>query len=103
MSAIVDALLQIGICGLTVADARSTSSQRHAVSYRGDEYTVAYIPRVEVQIAVNDEECSEAIKAILEVARRVTSGENRISVLPIEAAYRIRTGTTDYRRETLPA
>jgi nitrogen regulatory protein P-II 1 len=103
VSAVLDALLQIGIDGLTVADARGASTGRHAVSYRGDEYGVSFIARAELQIVVDDERCSDAINEILEVARHVTTGENRIAVLPIEAAYRIRTGAVDYRREPITA
>jgi nitrogen regulatory protein PII len=103
LSAIYDALLQIGITGMTVADAMGTSSHRHAVVYRGDEYGVSFIPRVEVQIVVEEDQQSEAINEILEVARGVSTGENRVAVVPIEAAYRIRTGTLDYRREALTA
>lgn len=103
LGAIYDALLQIGITGMTVADAMGTSAHRQSVSYRGAEYGVSFIPRVEIQIVVDDEHCSEAINEILEVARGVTTGENRVAVLPIEAAYRIRTGSVDYRRETITA
>lgn len=99
LSAILDALLQIGVSGMTVADARCGAAQRHAVSYRGEAYDVSFIPRVEIQIVVDDEHHTEAVNEILEVARRVTSGENRIAVLPIEAVYRIRTGARDDSRK----
>jgi nitrogen regulatory protein P-II 1 len=99
-SAILDALLAVGIAGMTITDLKGSSpGQRHRMSYRGSEYDVSFIPRVELQMVLPDAWVSDAINEIMEVARSEASGgENRIFVIPIEAAYRIRTGEVEYAR-----
>jgi nitrogen regulatory protein PII len=99
-SAILDALLSVGIAGMTITDLQATShGQRQRVSYRGADYEVSFVPRVELQMVLPDDWCSDAINEIMEVSRTEASGENRIFVIPIEAAYRIRTGEVEYARE----
>jgi len=98
-SAILDALLGVGIAGMTITDLKGTAAgQRQRVTYRGADYDVDFVPRVELQMVLPDDWCSDAINEILEVARDEMSGENRIFVIPIEAAYRIRTGEVEYAR-----
>ena len=93
------ALLGIGIAGMTITDLKATAAgQRQRVTYRGADYDVDFVPRVELQMVLPDDWCSDAINEILEVARAETSGENRIFVIPIEAAYRIRTGEVEFAR-----
>ena len=99
-SAILDALLAVGIAGMTITDLQATAvGQRHRVSYRGADYQVSFVPRVELQMVLPDDWCSDAINEIMEVSRTEPSGENRIFVIPIEAAYRIRTGEVEFARE----
>src|SRR3954447_3518893 len=98
--AILDALLAVGIAGMTITDVQATSQgQRHRVTYRGAGYDVSFIARVELQRVLPDDWCADAINEIMEVSRSEASGENRIFVIPIEAAYRIRTGEVEYARE----
>jgi nitrogen regulatory protein PII len=98
-SAILDALLGVGIAGMTITDVKGTAAgQRQRVTYRGTDYDVSYVPRVELQMVLPDDWCSDAINEIMEVARAEAGGENRIFVIPIEAAYRIRTGEVEYAR-----
>lgn len=98
--AILDGLLAIGIAGMTITDVRGHSlQQRQRVSYRGSEYDVSFVPRVELQMVFPDAWVSDAVNEILEVARADAAGENRIFIIPIEAAYRIRTGEVEYARD----
>ncbi len=95
-SAILDALLAVGIAGMTITDLQGSSAQqRHRMSYRGTEYDVRFVPRVELQMVLKDEWVQDAINEILEVSRDEALGENRIFVIPVEAAYRIRTGEVE--------
>jgi nitrogen regulatory protein PII len=97
---ILDALLGVGIAGMTITDVRGYSPKhRQHLSYRGAAFDVTFVPRIELQIVLPDEWCSDAINEILEVARAASDGENRIFVIPVEAAYRIRTGEIEYVRE----
>ena len=103
-SAILDALLGVGIAGMTITDLKGAAAgQRHRVTYRGADYDVSFVPRVELQMVLPDEWCGDAINEIMEVARAESSGENRIFVIPIEAAYRIRTGEVEYARDRTQA
>lgn len=96
-SAILDALLAVGIAGMTITDLQGSSArQRSRVSYRGTEYDISFVPRVELQMVLPDAWVSDAINEIMEVARVEALGENRIFVIPVEACYRIRTGDVEY-------
>jgi len=98
-SAILDALLAIGIAGMTITDVRGHSvQQRHRMSYRGAEYDISFVPRVELQMVFPDGWVPDAVNEIIEVARTDAAGENRIFIIPVEAAYRIRTGEVEYAR-----
>ena len=93
VDAIVDALMLVGITGMSVADVRgSTLQQRQRTHYRGDDYEVAFVPRAALQVVVRDHEASEAINEVLEVARVEAEGINRIFVLRVECAYSIDNG-----------
>jgi nitrogen regulatory protein PII len=102
-SAILDALLSVGIAGMTITDVQATApGQRQRMTYRGAGYDVSFVPRVELQMVLPDDWCSDAINEIMEVSRSEASGESRIFVIPIEAAYRIRTGEVEYARDRSP-
>ncbi len=99
-SAILDALLAIGIAGMTMTDVRGPSArQRQRMSYRGAEFDIGFVPRVELQMVFPDAWVPDAVNEIIEVARTDAGGENRIFIIPIEAAYRIRTGEVEYARD----
>jgi len=99
-TAILDALLAIGIAGMTITDVRGQSvRQRQRTSYRGAEFDISFVPRVELQMVFPDAWVSDAVNEIIEVARTDAEGENRIFIIPIEAAYRIRTGEVEYARD----
>jgi len=91
-----EALLEIGISGITVSEVKGHGRQQgHTELYRGAEYVVDFLPKVKLEIVVNDEMVEDVIKAISESARTGKIGDGKIFVLPVEKAIRIRTGEED--------
>jgi len=91
-----EALLEIGISGITVSEVKGHGRQQgHTELYRGAEYVVDFLPKVKLEIVVNDEMVEDVIKAISESARTGKIGDGKIFVIPIEKAIRIRTGEED--------
>ena len=88
-----DALQGLGISGLTVTEVRGHGKQKgHTAIYRGKEYTVNLLPKMEIEVVVDDASLEGAIKAIIQAARTGEIGDGRVFVLPVEQSYRIRTG-----------
>jgi nitrogen regulatory protein PII len=91
-----DALEKLSISGLTVSDVRGHGRQKgHAAIYRGKEYSVSLLPKVEIEVVVPDDMVDDAIKAIAAAARTGEIGDGRVFVLPVEQGYNIRTGERD--------
>jgi len=91
-----DALAKLNIAGMTVTEVRGHGKQKgHTAIYRGKEYNVSLLPKMEVEVVVRDEIVDEAIKAIIQAARTGEIGDGRVFVLPVSHAYRIRTGEQD--------
>ena len=91
-----DALTKIGISGMTVTEVRGHGKQKgHTAIYRGKEYNVSLLPKMEIEVVVSDAMVDEAIKAIIQAARTGEIGDGRVFVLPVEQSHRIRTGETD--------
>ncbi|MFY1027206.1 transcriptional regulator [Actinobacillus seminis] len=90
-----DALSDIGIQGITVTEVKGFGRQKgHTELYRGAEYMVDFLPKVQVDIAVTDDCVDEVVEAICDVARTGNIGDGKIFVKPIERIIRIRTGET---------
>ena len=88
-----DALEKLSISGLTVSDVRGHGRQKgHTAVYRGKEYSVTLLPKVEIEVVLQDDMVHEAIKAISAAARTGEIGDGRVFVLPVEQGYNIRTG-----------
>jgi nitrogen regulatory protein PII len=88
-----DALEQLQIAGLTVTDVRGHGRQKgHTAVYRGQEYEVTLLPKVEVEVVVPDAAADEAIAAIVKAGRTGEIGDGRVFVTPVERSYNIRTG-----------
>ena len=88
-----DALTAAGISGMTVTDVKGFGRQKgHTEIYRGSEYTVDFLPKLRLEIAVSDELVTPAIDAITRAARTGKIGDGKIFVLPLEGLVRIRTG-----------
>jgi nitrogen regulatory protein PII len=91
-----DALEKLSIFGLTVSDVRGHGRQKgHTAVYRGKEYSVTLLPKVEVEVVVEEGMVDDAIKAIAAAARTGEIGDGRVFVLPVEQGYNIRTGERD--------
>ena len=91
-----DALGRLNISGITVSEVRGHGKQKgHTAIYRGKEYDVSLLPKMEIEVVVTDSILDEAIKAIVEAARTGEIGDGRVFVLPVEQTYRIRTGERD--------
>ena len=91
-----DALEKLNISGMTVTEVRGHGKQKgHAAIYRGKEYNVTLLPKMEIEVVVADAIVDDAIKAIVEAARTGEIGDGRVFVLPVEQTYRIRTGERD--------
>ena len=88
-----EALAVAGVEGMTVTEVKGFGRQKgHTEIYRGSEYTVDFLPKVKVEIAVGDEVAGKAIDAIAKAAKTGKIGDGKIFVLPFEQAVRIRTG-----------
>jgi nitrogen regulatory protein PII len=88
-----DALDKLSISGMTVTEVRGHGKQKgHTAIYRGKEYNVSLLPKMEIEIVVADSAADEAIKAIAESARTGEIGDGRVFVFPVLESYRIRTG-----------
>jgi len=91
-----DALEKLGIAGMTVTEVRGHGKQKgHTAIYRGKEYNVSLLPKMQIEVVVADSIVDEAIKAIVSAARTGEIGDGRVFVLPVEQTYRIRTGERD--------
>ena len=90
-----DALNGIGIKGMTVSEVKGYGRQKgHTEIYRGAEYVVDFIPKIRLEIIVQDEQVDQVIETILSVARTGKIGDGKIFVLPVERVVRVRTGET---------
>ena len=87
------ALEKLNISGLTVTEVRGHGKQKgHTAIYRGKEYNVSLLPKMEIEVVVADEITDDAVKAILQAARTGEIGDGRVFVMPVGQTYRIRTG-----------
>ena len=88
-----DALAKLNIAGMTVTEVRGHGKQKgHTAIYRGKEYNVSLLPKMEIEVVVPDNLADDAIKAIIAAARTGEIGDGRVFVMPVTESYRIRTG-----------
>ena len=91
-----DALLDIGITGMTVSEVRGHGRQKgHTELYRGAEYNVDFVPKTELSTVVAEEQVDEVIQTIVQAARTEKIGDGKIFVTNVERVIRIRTGEED--------
>ncbi len=91
-----DALTRIGISGMTVTEVRGHGKQKgHTAIYRGKEYNVSLLPKMQIEVVVADSIADDAIKEIIQSARTGEIGDGRVFVLPVGETYKIRTGEKD--------
>ena len=90
-----DALTSLGIQGLTVSEVKGFGRQKgHTELYRGAEYVIDFLPKVKVEVVVEDSQTDNVVEAIANAARTGRIGDGKIFVSDIEQAIRIRTGDT---------
>ncbi len=88
-------LSEVGVQGLTVYEVKGFGRQQgHTELYRGAEYVVDYIPKIKIEIAVDDELADRVVDAILDSAKTGKIGDGKIFILPLENAIRVRTSET---------
>jgi len=93
LDAVKEALQTLGLAGITVTDAQGHGRQRGQTAvYRGSEYTVDFVPKVKVELVVDDSVAEQVEDAILTAARTEKIGDGKIFVTDVESAVRIRTG-----------
>lgn len=91
-----EALHEVGVSGITVTEAKGFGRQKgHTELYRGAEYVVDFLPKVKLEVVVDDNLASRVVEAISTAAQTGRIGDGKIFVIPVESALRIRTGETD--------
>ena len=90
------ALETLGVLGLTVSEVRGYGRQKgHTEVYRGAEYTVDLVPKVRVEVLVDDVDAEKVVETIAEAARTGKIGDGKVWVIPVDSVVRVRTGETD--------
>jgi nitrogen regulatory protein P-II 1 len=91
-----EALHEIGVSGITVTEAKGFGRQKgHTELYRGAEYVVDFLPKVKLEVVVDDSLAERTVEAIAAAAKTGRIGDGKIFVMNVEKALRIRTGETD--------
>jgi nitrogen regulatory protein P-II 2 len=90
------ALAALGVSGMTVTEVKGLGRQRgHTELYRGAEYTIDFVPKSRIEVAVRSELVDQVVDAIAQAAKTGTVGDGKIFITDLERAVRIRTGETD--------
>ncbi len=90
-----DALMEIGAHGMTVTEVKGFGRQKgHKETYRGTEYTIEFVPKVKIEVAVTDGQVPQVLEAITRTAKTGSIGDGKIFVRDLHTAVRIRTGET---------
>ena len=91
-----EALGKMGVSGMTVTEVRGHGKQKgHTAIYRGQEYAVSLLPKMEIEVVVADQLTDGVVAAIIKAARTGEIGDGRVFVIPVSRSYRIRTGEVD--------
>lgn len=90
-----DALIEIGVQGMTVTEVKGFGRQKgHKETYRGTEYNIEFVPKVKIEVAVQDSQVPRVIETITRSAKTGSIGDGKIFVRDLSAVVRIRTGET---------
>jgi nitrogen regulatory protein P-II 1 len=88
-----EALKDVGVVGMTVSEAQGFGRQGgHTEVYRGAEYTVDFVPKVRIEVLVEDELARDVIEALVKAARTGQIGDGKVWAVPVEDVVRVRTG-----------
>jgi nitrogen regulatory protein PII len=95
LDSVRQALTEIGINGMTVTEVRGYGRQKgHTEIYRGAEYTISFMPKLKIEVALPEDRVDDAINTVTRAARTGKIGDGKIFVLNLESALRVRTGET---------
>ncbi len=90
-----EALAEIGVQGMTVTEVKGFGRQKgHTEIYRGSEYTVDFLPKVKIEVVIDDGEANTVVEAIVKSANTGKIGDGKVFISSVEEAIRIRTGET---------
>ena len=93
VDAVKDAVGKLSVSGITVTEVRGHGKQKgHTAMYRGREYQVSLLPKMEIELVVPDHLVDEVVKAIIQTAQTGEIGDGRVFVIPVHQIYRIRSG-----------
>ncbi|HXW26449.1 MAG TPA: P-II family nitrogen regulator [Xanthobacteraceae bacterium] len=96
LDAVRNALGQLGVSGMTVTEVKGYGRQRgHTEIYRGAEYTVTFLPKLKIEVAVPADQADQIVEAITTSAKTGQIGDGKIFVFDVDHVVRIRTGETD--------
>ncbi len=96
ITVVKDALRHLGIMGLTVTEVKGYGRQAgHTDIYRGAEYVSMFIPKLKIEVVVNDDQVEKVIKTVIDMAHTGTHGDGKIFVYTMDQVVRIRTGERD--------
>jgi nitrogen regulatory protein PII len=88
-----EALVEIGIRGLTISEVRGYGRQKgHTETYRGSEYRIEFVPKIKIEVVIEDSKVEKIVDAILKTAKTGQVGDGKIFIYNIEDVVRIRTG-----------
>ena len=88
-----DALGRLGVDGMTIVEVKGFGRQRgHTELYRGAEYVVDFLPKVKIEILVDDDKVADVVATVQEAAQTGRIGDGKVFITPVEDAVRIRTG-----------
>ena len=93
LESVKDGLQTLGVQGMTISEVKGFGRQKgHTEVYRGSEYKVEFVPKLKIEVILDDEIVGNAIDAIIKTARTGKFGDGKIFVFPVDEAIRIRTG-----------
>ena len=91
-----EALETFGVAGMTVSEVSGYGRQKgHTEVYRGAEYDIALVPKIRIEIVVEDTDASDIVDIIVKTAQTGRIGDGKVWVMPVESVVRVRTGDTD--------
>jgi len=96
VESVKDALGRLGVDGMTVTEVRGHGKQKgHTAMYRGQEYAVDLLPKMQIEVVVDERISDSVVQAIIQSARTGEIGDGRVFVIPVAHSYKIRTGESD--------
>jgi nitrogen regulatory protein P-II 1 len=91
------ALTELGLPGITITESKGFGRQRgHTEVYRGAEYTVEFVPKVRIEVLIDDDEARRVADAIVTAARTGQIGDGKVWISPVDTIIRVRTGEMDH-------